>query len=82
MNLAVTQMDSVTQQNAALVEEAAAAAASLEEQTRQLKDVVSQAYRWIGGGCACESACAGGACRAGGIGEKTCGEHHESFAGA
>jgi methyl-accepting chemotaxis protein I, serine sensor receptor len=42
VNLAVTQMDSVTQQNAALVEEAAAAAASLEEQTRQLKDVVSQ----------------------------------------
>jgi methyl-accepting chemotaxis protein I, serine sensor receptor len=42
VNLAVTQMDSVTQQNAALVEEAAAAAASLEEQTRQLKGVVSQ----------------------------------------
>jgi hypothetical protein len=35
-------MDSVTQQNAALVEQAAAAAASLEEQTRQLKDVVAQ----------------------------------------
>jgi methyl-accepting chemotaxis protein-1 (serine sensor receptor) len=30
----------VTQQNAALVEQAAAAAASLEEQTRKLKDVV------------------------------------------
>jgi methyl-accepting chemotaxis protein I, serine sensor receptor len=42
VNLAVTQMDSVTQQNAALVEEAAAAAASLEEQTRQLKGVVGQ----------------------------------------
>jgi len=42
VNRAVTQMDSVTQQNAALVEEAAAAAASLEEQTRQLKDVVGQ----------------------------------------
>lgn len=41
VNLAVTQMDSVTQQNAALVEEAAAAA-SLEEQARQLKGVVSQ----------------------------------------
>ena len=36
VNQAVTQMDGVTQQNAALVEEAAAAAASLEEQTRQL----------------------------------------------
>jgi hypothetical protein len=33
-------MDEVTQQNAALVEQAAAAAASLEEQTRKLKDVV------------------------------------------
>jgi methyl-accepting chemotaxis protein-1 (serine sensor receptor) len=33
-------MDSVTQQNAALVEQAAAAAASLEDQTRQLKDIV------------------------------------------
>ncbi|BAN21883.1 methyl-accepting chemotaxis protein [Caballeronia insecticola] len=42
VNLAVTQMDSVTQQNAALVEQAAAAAASLEEQTRQLKEVVAQ----------------------------------------
>ncbi|MFM0323771.1 methyl-accepting chemotaxis protein [Caballeronia glebae] len=42
VNRAVTQMDSVTQQNAALVEEAAAAAASLEEQTRQLKGVVAQ----------------------------------------
>ncbi|SAL14701.1 methyl-accepting chemotaxis protein [Caballeronia humi] len=42
VNRAVTQMDSVTQQNAALVEQAAAAAASLEDQTRQLKDVVAQ----------------------------------------
>ncbi len=33
---AITQMDTVTQQNAALVEEAAAAAESLEEQTRSL----------------------------------------------
>ncbi|MDP2808755.1 MAG: hypothetical protein Q8O34_01255, partial [Rhodocyclaceae bacterium] len=33
---AVTQMDEVTQQNAALVEEAAAAAESLEEQARSL----------------------------------------------
>jgi methyl-accepting chemotaxis protein I, serine sensor receptor len=40
VNRAVSQMDSVTQQNAALVEQAAAAAASLEEQTRQLKDAV------------------------------------------
>ena len=36
VNLAITQMDEVTQQNAALVEEAAAAAASLEEQAHNL----------------------------------------------
>ncbi|ODV41587.1 hypothetical protein AWV79_34985 [Cupriavidus sp. UYMMa02A] len=41
VNQAVTQMDQVTQQNAALVEEAAAAAGSLEEQARKLKNVVS-----------------------------------------
>ncbi|MDB5991157.1 MAG: hypothetical protein JWQ10_2560 [Herbaspirillum sp.] len=41
VNQAITQMDQVTQQNAALVEEAAAAAGSLEEQTRQLKEAVS-----------------------------------------
>jgi len=39
--LAVTQMDQVTQQNAALVEEAAAAAQSLEEQARDLKVTVA-----------------------------------------
>ncbi|WP_420819655.1 methyl-accepting chemotaxis protein [Pandoraea terrae] len=37
VNLAVTQMDQVTQQNAALVEEAAAAAASLQDQTDALR---------------------------------------------
>ena len=36
VNLAITQMDEVTQQNAALVEEAAAAAEALEEQTQNL----------------------------------------------
>jgi len=41
INVAVTQMDQVTQQNAALVEEAAAAAASLQEQAAQLAGVVS-----------------------------------------
>lgn len=41
VNQAVTQMDTVTQQNAALVEEAAAAAGSLEEQAQRLKDAVS-----------------------------------------
>ena len=41
INMAVGQMDTVTQQNAALVEEAAAAAASLEEQAARLAEVVS-----------------------------------------
>ncbi|MFL9960839.1 methyl-accepting chemotaxis protein [Paraburkholderia sediminicola] len=38
---AVTQMDEVTQQNAALVEEAAAAAASLEDQASKLRTAVA-----------------------------------------
>jgi methyl-accepting chemotaxis protein len=42
VNLAVTQMDEVTQQNAALVEEAAAAAESLEEQAETLAQTVAQ----------------------------------------
>jgi methyl-accepting chemotaxis protein I, serine sensor receptor len=41
VNIAVTQMDEVTQQNAALVEQATAAAGSLEEQAWRLKDAVS-----------------------------------------
>ncbi len=41
VNQAVTNMDETTQQNAALVEEAAAAAESLVEQAVQLSDVVS-----------------------------------------
>lgn len=41
VSLAVTQMDEVTQRNAALVEEAAAAAQSLEEQATSLKDAVA-----------------------------------------
>jgi len=41
VNLAVTEMDTVTQQNAALVEEAAAAAQALQEQTVALSRVVS-----------------------------------------
>ncbi|HWU67094.1 MAG TPA: methyl-accepting chemotaxis protein, partial [Methylophilus sp.] len=42
VNLAVTQLDEVTQQNAALVEEAAAAAMSLVDQAAQLNAKVSQ----------------------------------------
>jgi len=41
VNTAVTQMDEVTQQNAALVEEAAAAAESLSEQADLLADAVA-----------------------------------------
>jgi len=40
VNTAVVEMDRVTQQNAALVEQAAAAAESLREQAAQLADVV------------------------------------------
>lgn len=41
INIAVNEMDSVTQQNAALVEEAAAASASLQDQAQQLAKAVS-----------------------------------------
>ncbi|WP_438392237.1 methyl-accepting chemotaxis protein [Caballeronia sp. DA-9] len=41
VNQAITQMDEVTQQNAALVEEAAAASQSLQDQGRRLMDAVA-----------------------------------------
>ena len=41
VNRAVSQMDEVTQQNAALVEQAAAAAASMADQARELKAAVA-----------------------------------------
>jgi methyl-accepting chemotaxis protein len=41
VNLAITQMDEVTQQNAALVEQAAAAAESMQGQSEALKQAVS-----------------------------------------
>jgi uncharacterized phage infection (PIP) family protein YhgE len=41
VNTAVTQLDQMTQQNAALVEESAAAAESLKEQANKLTSVVS-----------------------------------------
>jgi methyl-accepting chemotaxis protein len=41
INQAIGEMDAVTQQNAALVEEAAAAAQSLQEQSSQLEQTVS-----------------------------------------
>ena len=41
VNLAVTNMDQMTQQNAALVEESAAAAESLKDQSSRLTQVIS-----------------------------------------
>lgn len=41
INVAVTQMDEVTQQNAALVEQATAAAQSMADQAESLKAAVS-----------------------------------------
>ena len=41
VNQAITQMDEVTQQNAALVEEASAAAHALAEQANSLRDAVA-----------------------------------------
>ena len=41
INVAVAQMDSATQQNAALVEQAAAAAAAMEDQSAELSELVS-----------------------------------------
>jgi methyl-accepting chemotaxis protein len=40
INKAMLQMDSITQQNACLVEQSAAAAESLEEQAQQLQTLV------------------------------------------
>ncbi|OEZ91477.1 methyl-accepting chemotaxis protein [Duganella phyllosphaerae] len=41
VNQAISEMDSVTQQNAALVEEAAAASESMQDQARQLEQLVN-----------------------------------------
>ena len=51
VNTAMAQMDQVTQQNAALVEEAAAAAAALEAQARHLQQAVAL-FRLAGDGAA------------------------------
>jgi len=52
VNLAITQMDNVTQQNAALVEQAAAASRSMEEQGQQLNETVGffRVVEGVGGG--------------------------------
>lgn len=41
VNIAITQLDTTTQQNAALVEQVAASALSMQDQTEQLRSVVS-----------------------------------------
>jgi methyl-accepting chemotaxis protein-1 (serine sensor receptor) len=50
INLAITQMDNVTQQNAALVEQAAAASRSMEEQGERLSETVGVFRVGVGGG--------------------------------
>ena len=65
VNKAITMMDDVTQQNAALVEEASAAAQALTEQASSLTQLISR-YR-VGEGAADEGASSappGGSCRA------------------
>ncbi|WP_114809342.1 methyl-accepting chemotaxis protein [Paraburkholderia kururiensis] len=57
---AVTQMDEVTQQNAALVEEATAAAASLQDQAAKLREAVS-AFRVDGAAASGRASAADGA---------------------
>ena len=44
VNVAITQLDGTTQQNAALVEQVSAAAQAMEEQSVQLEQVV-QSFR-------------------------------------
>jgi methyl-accepting chemotaxis protein len=48
VNKSIMQMDGLTQQNAALVEEAAAAAESLQDQARGLLDSMSR-FKVVGG---------------------------------
>ena len=55
VNQAITEMDSVTQQNAALVEEAAAAAGSMQEQAAHLAQLVAR-FKLAGDGSAAPAA--------------------------
>jgi methyl-accepting chemotaxis protein len=61
INVTITEMDTVTQQNAALVEEAAAAAAALQDQAIMLTEVVNVFKVAGAGGAAARPALAGGA---------------------
>jgi methyl-accepting chemotaxis protein len=49
VNTAVNQMDQVTQQNAAMVEEATAAAGNLRSESQELARLVSQFQTGLGG---------------------------------
>jgi len=62
VNAAVTQLDQMTQQNAALVEESAAAAESLKDQSRQLADALA-GFRLGGAGATPAKALAGSVIR-------------------
>ena len=63
VNQAVTQMDQMTQQNAALVEQAAAASESMDEESRSLIDLM-QFFNVGDGSAAMSAAPAAGAARA------------------
>jgi methyl-accepting chemotaxis protein len=63
VNTAITSMDEVTQQNAALVEEAAAAAESLVEQAATLMDTVNEFKLNGSGGATNERRATGSAMR-------------------
>ena len=49
VNIAISQMDSVTQQNAALSEEAGAAGQAIVQQVQQLSELIAR-YRLAEGG--------------------------------
>ena len=78
INIAITEMDSVTQQNAALVEEAAAAAASLRDQSAALAQMVS-AFHLAVDDTGARPAPVGAAARPRGLGV---GRHELALAGA
>ena len=64
INQAVTHLDSVTQQNAALVEETSAASAALQDQARQLAGVAGAFKLHLGDGSPSRLSGAGSAARA------------------
>ncbi|MFZ3045966.1 MAG: methyl-accepting chemotaxis protein, partial [Desulfatirhabdiaceae bacterium] len=55
VNMAVTEMDKVTQQNAANAEESASASEELNAQAEQMKSMVGELIAMVGGGKASNS---------------------------